>query len=233
MIIFVVGTLVLLAMISWATYRTAQVLADFPPAVNLLLLPSENLVRIVLIGLCIGLARVSGLPPMQFGWAPARPALDIATGCMVGLLVALPLPHLTRIAVERFGKQIYSPLVILAVMPRTRRQWVWVPLALVSAVLLEELLFRALLIGGFGAFAPSVLLVLVWSMLFGAMHLPQGTLGMVAATALGLVLSALFLVTQNWLAPFAAHYVINILQIIWASHDKSWLDTFSGASSHP
>ena len=92
---------------------------------------------------------------------------------------------------------------------------------------MEELLFRSLLLGGFGTFAPPALLAVAWSLVFGAMHLPQGSLGIVVAAALGLLLSALFLLTGGLLAPFVAHYVINLVQLIWASFDRSWLENYS------
>ncbi len=59
------------------------------------------------------------------------------------------------------------------------------------------------------------------------MHLPQGALGIVVAAALGVLLSALFLATSSLLAPFIAHYIINFLQLVWASKDKSWLESYA------
>ena len=233
MTFFVLGTLILLALLSWATYKTAAFLAAVPPQGNMLLLPGENLVRIVLIAFCIALGRISGLPIARLGWSPSNPLPELVIGCLVGVLVALSLPPLTRLAVKRFGTRVYSPVVVLAVMPRSRQEWRWVPLALVTSVLLEELLFRSLLLGGFSSFLPTVPLMLIWSILFGTMHLPQGNLGMLAASVLGLLLSVLFILTGSLLAPFVSHYTIDLLQMIWAYHDKNWLDAIGTASSHP
>jgi HAD superfamily hydrolase (TIGR01509 family) len=219
MILFPVGTLLILVFLAWATYRTAQLLREIPSTVNLLLLPAENLLRLTLIAVCVGLGQMSRLPYAQLGWISVEPARDIVAGFSVGIAVAMILPPLTHFAVQRFGTRVYSPIVVLSVLPRTRVEWLLVPLALVPSVLLEELLFRSLLLGGFGSFASSLLLAMVWSLIFGAMHLPQGALGIVVASALGLLLSALFLVTRNLLAPFIAHYLINLLQLAWASYD--------------
>jgi membrane protease YdiL (CAAX protease family) len=145
----------------------------------------------------------------------------------------------TVLAVRIFGKKIYSPVVVLAVLPRSGREWLVLPFALALSVLLEELLFRSLLLGGFGTIAPAAALAVVWSILFGLMHLPQGVLGMIVAGALGLLLSALFLATASLVAPLAAHYVINLLQLSLASLDKSWMENYrrsagdANASSHP
>ncbi|MDE3089083.1 MAG: CPBP family intramembrane metalloprotease [Chloroflexota bacterium] len=221
MILFIVGTLIVLALLAWATYRTAEYLRRFPPSFNLLLLPPENLLRLILIYVCTWLAQLSGQPYAQFGWDAAQPARDVVIGFAIGILVALVLPPLTQLAVARLGSQVYSPVVLRSILPRNRREWLLVPLALAPSVLLEELLFRSLLLGGFAILAPPVLLAIVWSIVFGAMHLPQGAFGIVVAAALGLLLSALFLTTASLLAPFIAHFVINLLQLVWAAQDKS------------
>jgi membrane protease YdiL (CAAX protease family) len=169
---------------------------------------------------------MSGLPYQALGWVPADLARDLALGLVVGTAIAIIIPLLTQVAIRYLSTQIYSPVIVRSVLPRTRREWLLVPLSLVSTVLLEELLFRSLLLGGLGQFAPPLLLAIIWSALFGVMHLPQGSLGIVVAAGMGLVLSALFLGTMSLVTPLVAHYVINILQIIWASLDRGWLDRY-------
>jgi membrane protease YdiL (CAAX protease family) len=229
MSIFVFGTLLLLAFLAWGTWRTAQALRVWLPDFNLLLLPAENLLRLGLIVFCVVLARLSELAFAQFGWQSLDLGRDLLAGLFVGIVVALLVPPLAHWAIARFGVSVYSPVVVRSILPRHRREWLLVPLALVPAVFLEELLFRSLLLGGFGAFAPPLLLAIVWSMLFGAMHLPQGALGIVVAAALGLLLSWLFLATQSLVAPSIAHYLINLLQLVWASREKAWLETWGPA----
>ncbi|MCI0478499.1 MAG: CPBP family intramembrane metalloprotease [Anaerolineales bacterium] len=227
MTIFLFGTLLLLAFLAWGTWRTAQALRDFTPDFNLLLLPAENILRVGLIGVCLGLAYFSGQSFAQFGWQSLDVSRDLLAGFFVGIVIALSVPQLTQWAIARFGASVYSPIVVKSILPRNQREWLLVPLALIPAVLLEELLFRSLLLGGFGAFAPPLLLALVWSILFGAMHLPQGALGIIVAAALGLLLSFLFLATQSVIAPLIAHYIINLLQLVWASRAKAWLDNYN------
>ena len=228
LIVFVIGTLALLIFLAWATFRSARLIREIPADVNLLLLPAENILRALLILACIGLGYISGLSFSQLGWSGVDLARDIVTGFLAGIMLAVLLPPLTHFAIRHFGPQIYSPLVILRVLPRMPHEWIFVPLALGSSVLLEELLFRSLLLGGFGFFLPPIFLAVAWSILFGVMHLPQGTLGIIAAGALGLILSALFLATQSLIAPFIAHYAINLLQIVWASLDRNWLEDLVG-----
>ena len=234
MIFFVAGTLVLLVFLCWSTFRSAVYLREIQPTFNLLLLPAENVVRLLLIAVCLWLALSSNQAYARFGWDVVEPARDVVIGFAVGILVALTLPVLTRVAIARFGTQIHSSVVIRSILPRNSREGLLVPFALLPAVLLEELLFRALLLGGFAVFAPPLVLAVIWSALFGAMHLPQGLLGIVVAALLGLLLSALFLATTSLLAPFIAHYVINLLQIVWGSRDKAWLESYGeNTSSHP
>lgn len=230
MIIFVFGTLLLLAFLAWGTWRTAQALRGITPDFNLLLLPAENLLRLGLIVICFCLAWLSGQSFAQFGWQSLDLSRDLLAGIFVGIVCALIVPQLTRWAIARFGAAVYSPIVVKSILPRNSREWLLVPLALIPAVLLEELLFRSLLLGGFGTFAPPLALALVWSILFGAMHLPQGALGIIVAAALGMLLSILFLATQSLIAPCIAHYAINLLQLVWASRSTIWLENYNADS---
>lgn len=231
MILFVIGTLALLAFLAWATWRSALVLREMAPQVNVLLMPAENVMRVGLLGVCFLLARASGLPEAQFGWNTTNLAQHIWLGVIVGTITAISIPLLTRWAIAQFGKRIYSPMVVQSIMPRRPIEWVWIPLALIPAVALEEVLFRSLLLGGFASFAPPLLLALFWSLIFGAMHAPQGTLGIVVASVLGLLLSAMFLSTQNIFAPIVAHYTINLGQLVWASKDRYWENYDAGDHS--
>lgn len=231
MIAFVLGTIAVLVFLGLGTYSTARLLRRVVVTQNLLLLPAENLFRLVLIAVCLFLGNISGLPYAILGWAAPDLWRAVFIGLGIGLCVAAVLPLLTQIAVRVFGQNVYSPVVVRSILPRSRREWVLVPLALVSSVFLEELLFRSYLLGGFQQFAPPVALAVVASVAFGAMHLPQGSLGVVVATLLGLLLSGLFLLTSSLLVPFIAHYVINLVQLIWASLDKSLLESYARSSS--
>jgi len=231
MTLFILGTLALLAFLAWATWRSAQILRELAPQFNLLLLPAENVLRLGLIFVCVALARASGLPDSQFGWATTDWAQSMWLGIGVGVVGAISVPWLTRWAIARFGKQIYSPIVVRSIVPRKRIEWLLVPLALGPAVVLEELLFRSLLLGGFALFAPPILLAVAWSIIFGVMHAPQGGLGIIVAALLGLLFSGMFLVTASLLAPIVAHYVINLLQLVWASQDRFWENYETGSHS--
>lgn len=222
----VIGSLALLAFLSWATYQSGKILRDNPPDFNLLLAPGENVARAVIIVLCLGIGLGSGMDPVRLGWTVTDPLGALTGGVALGLAVQLPLSWLTRIAVDRLGKDIYSPVVVRLVLPRDRREAMLTVAAFLPAVLMEELLFRSLLVGGFSVFINPWILALVWSMAFGAMHLPQGSWGMMATSVIGFVLGGAFIMTGGLLAPIVAHYAINVLQVWDADRHRRWLEEY-------
>jgi membrane protease YdiL (CAAX protease family) len=222
--LFVAGTLALTAFITWATYRSAQVLRQMQVDFNLLLLPAENLLRVGLVVACLILGWASGLSREQFGWASHAPLADLVIGLAVGVLAQVTLNALTNWAISRFGPGIYSPVVILAILPRSREEWAPVLLALFPAVLVEELLFRSLLLGGLAVVWPVPVLIAGTALLFGWMHSPQGWLGMIMTCAASLLFAALFLWRGSLLPPLVAHYVVNVLQLVIAHPRRDELE---------
>ena len=199
-------------------------LRAIPVRENLLLAPTENLVKVALIAICAALAAVSGLPPAQFGWAFPQPGAEVAAGILFGLVAQGLANVITLWAVRRYGKGVYSPVVMKNIYPRSRREWALSVPAMFIAVALEEALFRSLLLGGLSAFAPAPLLVVALAAVFGLMHSPQGALGMVlagrawappsAASSSGRAASC---------RPCVAHYLINLLQLLRAREEWQWL----------
>jgi membrane protease YdiL (CAAX protease family) len=222
--LFAAGTLALTAFITWATYRSAQVLRQMQVDFNLLLLPAENLLRVGLVVACLILGWASGLPREQFGWTSHAPLTDLGIGLAVGILAQVILNVLTNWAISRFGPGIYSPVVILSILPRSRAEWAPVLLALFPAVLVEELLFRSLLLGGLAAAWPVPVLIVGTALLFGWMHSPQGWLGMIMTCAASLLFAALFLWRGSLLPPLGAHYVVNVLQLVIAHPRRDELE---------
>lgn len=210
---FVVVVLCLTALVSLGAFVSARVLHHLPPQQNLLLLPSENIARLVFIAGCLLLGLWSGLPPTQLGWQLAPVWPQLAMGTLSGLGVGLAVHRFTAWLIRRTGYRFYSPRLLVHIAPRNRRELIWVSLVMVLVVFSEELLFRSLLLGGLAPRFPLVLLVVVTSMLFGVLHITQGWWGMIAATLAGFVLSVLFVWQQSLLTPFIAHYLNNWLQI--------------------
>jgi len=219
-ILFTIGMLIMLGFVSYATFRTSDVLKTSPPEENLLLIPSENIVRLVMIAVCIGLGFLSPVGPKELGWIPSDPLGDIGIGIVVGVGISLVAAPLTAWVI-RHHPEWYSDIVLRSILPGNRREWVLVILALLPAVLVEELLFRSLLLGGFSPYVNVVYFAVAASILFGLLHYPQGEYGVVAVTVVALILSALFLWRESLLVIVVAHWVTNIGQLIQAErYDK-------------
>ena len=224
--LFVFGSLALTAGLAWATYQSGKLLRSIPVKENLLLAPVENAVKGVLVLACIGLALLSGAPPERLGWTIENGWRDVGLGIIVGLLTQLAANQVTVFAINRWGKEIYSPVVMKNIMPRTRAEWLFVPAALLLAVVLEELLFRSLLLGALGQAVPILLLSVLFSAVFGLMHSPQGNLGILITGLLGLWLSLLFIWSGGLILPLVAHYTINFLQLLKAQDKRLWLEEY-------
>ncbi len=218
--------LLLTALLAWVTYRSHMLLKEFQPDFNLLLSPAETGVRLGLVGFCLFLAWLSGLPAAQFGLTPARPLWAVGVGLAAGVTIQVAVNLVTTWAIHRFGRHIYSPLVVRNVLPARPLEWLLVPLALAPAVAMEELLFRMLWLGAFEGVLPWSILILGTSIIFGFMHQPQGKLGMLVAGGINILFSMLFIWSGNLLAPLVAHYTVNLLQLVVAHFQRDWLENY-------
>lgn len=219
--LFVILSIALTTAVSVVTYRTSILLRHWKPDRNLLLLPGENIVRLALIAVCIGLGHLSGLPADQLGWSFAAWQADLVEGLIWGLLMAGAIYLVTQWIIARFGERYYSRTVVDAILPRNRNELAWMALAMISVVVAEELLFRSLLLGGLRPLLGWPVLLVITSAVFGVQHLPQGRWGVAGAALAGALLGLLFLKTGSLVAPVAAHYVTNMAQIAHAMRVES------------
>ncbi|MCO6450762.1 MAG: CPBP family intramembrane metalloprotease [Caldilineales bacterium] len=218
-ILFLFGLSVVLAFISFATFRTGQLLQVWKPDVNLLLLPWENVGRVALIGICFGLGWISGRTPAELGWVSPDPLKDAGIGVALGLAIVLVLLF-PELLVKRYRPQWHSDVVLQSIRPRSRRQWPLVMLALVLVALLEELIFRSLLLGGLAPYVNVLFFAIAASILFGLLHLPQGIWGVIAVIIVSLIFSGVFLWQLSLLLVVIAHWTVNVGQLALAQ----WLD---------
>ena len=148
--VFVFLTLGLTAAVSVATYRSSQLLRRWQPDRNLLLLFSENIIRLLLIALCIGLGWLSGLPPAQLGWAFAGWQSDFDTrDCCGAAVMAGGFYHGHHLDCgPQRGNDSTRPSSWTPSFRAAPVSFCWTALAMIGVVAAEELLFRSLLIGG-------------------------------------------------------------------------------------
>jgi len=230
--LFVLLTLALTVLLGVATYRTARLLEHWRPDRNLITLPAENMLRLFLIAVCIGLGLLSGLSPQQLGWVFTNWRAAIGEGIAWGVVMALVFYYATRWVYAASGERFYSPVVLEAVRPRSRRELAAVAAAMAGVVALEELLFRSLLLGGLSPVLPIGALVLVIGVGFGVLHLPQGVWGMAGAGMAGVALGLLWLASGTILAPIVAHYVTNMVQLVQAMRAPGVTSHLSSVMRH-
>ncbi len=218
--LFVGLTLVLVSLVGYGVYATNRLLRTWQPARNLLLLPGENVVRLVLVLFCFLLGAASGLSRPQLGWSFQSWGAQIWIGLGWGCGLAIFLYATTQWMIHNGGQRFYSAVVIKAIVPQSRRELCWVLLAMVPVVLLEELLFRSLLLGGLTPILPASALVVASALVFGFLHVPQGRWGVTGAALAGLLFGGLFIVQGSLIAPLVAHYVTNAVQVIQAMRQR-------------
>lgn len=224
--VFILGSLALTAVLGVLALATARWLRQWRPDINLLVHPAQIGAYGLVVLLCLGLMGISGLPAARFGLRSADWKLDAALGVGIGLTLPAPLNGLLRLCVRRWGPRIYSPALMRAILPRSKREWFLIPWAFCLTALGEEFLFRAIWVGGFSHWLPAVIPVLVSSAVFGVTHLAQGRLGVIVAGALALLFAGLFLWRQSILPCFLAHYFINLGQVWHAGRQRAWLESY-------
>src|SRR5690606_32052701 len=127
--------------VGYGTYRAAQLLPNWPLDHNPLLHPTETVLRMVLIVLCVGLGIMSGQTRVTLGWQMPAPWAQSAWGVLWGLALAAVYIVTTRWVMAKSGGRYYTPTVVRVIVPRTPIQLLAVGFAMLSVVFLEELLF--------------------------------------------------------------------------------------------
>ncbi len=209
-----------MAFVAAGTLHSGLLLRRWTPPYNLLLSLPDNALRLALIGLCVFWGWRVGPGPAALGWGTIALPAELAFGAGAGLVTAAAINLGSLWIVRRWGQETFSSRLIQCILPLNGREWLGVLLALLPAAAVEELLFRALPLGGaglFGAAGPRPWW-LMWplALIFGLLHWPQGAWGVVGTTLTAVILSLLFLVTGSLWPPLAAHYVLNVSQVVVA-----------------
>jgi membrane protease YdiL (CAAX protease family) len=215
--LFLVGLVLLTAFVALGTVRTGHLLRVWTPPYNLLLSLPDALSRLLLVVLCLALGIGPGPGAAALGLSTDRLAADLAAGILAGLALSGLIALLGQLVIRRWGPDVYDTRLLRAIMPANLREWGGVLLAFVPAAAAEELLFRALPLGGLGWLIEPHLLLWPMSLFFGLLHWPQGGWGVVGASLAALLLGALFLITGSIWVPLAAHYTMNVAQLLIAS----------------
>jgi len=228
------GTLGLTAFLYWAAYQSNKLMKTVELKGNLLLNVPEFIFKLIIFGLCLGIASsldvsrpaISSYPNGYFGWPSGQPAVDVVEGAALGLVIQFVVNIGSTIAVRVFGPDIYSPTIMKGIVPQNTRQWLLIIPPLLLAVAIEEMLFRALLVGGFSTVVSPWIMAVATSIVFGLMHAPQGRLGIVVTGIVGFVFATIFILTNSLVLVICTHYIINFIQIARAKEDVAWFEKF-------
>jgi membrane protease YdiL (CAAX protease family) len=217
-VLVVVGYLTLLAPLQGRRAFLKLRLARPTDPGALLVFYRANVIKKVvwLLPTALVLLIVPGLRGVNLGLAwPHGPSTGEATSSTLNLVVIVLLSGLMYRRMARRGEQVPRPRRLDIVLPGTRAERLWACAVSVSAGVCEEVLFRGLLItAGIAAGWPPVVAVLASSALFGLVHLYQGWLGMVFATAFGLFAAWIYLRTGSLLLPIVLHVVMDLRALV-------------------
>jgi membrane protease YdiL (CAAX protease family) len=164
----------------------------------------------------IGGASASALkwPPLH--WLHTHLSGDFGWGVAIGATIAAAAVLLVPVFLLR--RQVNElPAIgdIGALLPRTRGELKFGAGLSINAGIVEELLFRlgmpALL---FGITGNGVVAFLVASVLFGLLHIYQKFWGVLGATILGLVFSALYLLTGSIWVVIVVHALVDLRSLV-------------------
>src|SRR5687768_3719173 len=103
--LFVFGSLGLTIALAWATYQSGRLLRSVPVRENLLLAPVENLVKGILVLLCIALGVLSGASAEQLGWTVQTGWRDVGLGIIIGITTQMTANAFTLLAIRVWGKE--------------------------------------------------------------------------------------------------------------------------------
>ena len=133
-LLFLVGLLIMMALVAVSTVRTGRLLRTWTPPFNPLLSLPENALRLGLIAASVGLGLVFGPGPAALGWRDrAHLAAIWLSVPSVGVALAGFFAVAGRAAVRRWGPEVYDDRVLRCILPVTRRERPGVALALLPA----------------------------------------------------------------------------------------------------
>lgn len=213
-----VGCLALLmAFMAAGTLATGRLLRRWTPDRNLLLTLPDNLLRLALIAACLLLGVTLGPGPEALGWVPRALPSELAVGAGIGLAMAGVYTLLGRRSLGYAWGERPELRLVRSVLPASPAEWAGVAAALLPAAALEELLFRSLSLAGLAPFIRPVWLMWPLAIFFGLLHWPQGAPGIAGAATAAILFSALFLLTGSIWTALAAHYVMNLSELVFAA----------------
>lgn len=118
-------------------------------------------------------------------------------------------------AARRDDEGIMAVGDIQSMLPRNRQELRLGALLSLNAGVVEELAFRlAIPALVFGASSSAIAAVVFSALLFGALHLYQGVVGIVGTTIVGIVMMGAYAVTGSIVAPMILHAIVDLRSLV-------------------
>jgi membrane protease YdiL (CAAX protease family) len=155
----------------------------------------------------------SGRPWSELGIVPPTDGRMIASAAIVALIVGVTVQQLRAIGRTTPERRLaIRPKLAFVeyLLPHSRDELRWFTALSVTAGVCEELLYRGFLFWVLKAYVGTALAALIGVILFGALHLYQGTRGAFKAGMAGLVMMIIVLLT-GWLFPaMVVHALVDL-----------------------
>lgn len=161
------------------------------------------------------LADVESWTVMQWWRGLMEAGGTLATVIVWAAAAAITIGAVGAIWLARSSDEVPAIGDISALLPRNRQELRWGAALSINAGVVEELMFRlALPTLIFGITGSAMIAVAASIVVFGALHLYQGSAGVIGSMLIGLVLMALFLASGSILVAIVVHAAIDLRSLV-------------------
>ena len=140
-------------------------------------------------------------------------AYGMAAGMALGIM-ARPILALVSNKAAAGLAEMMQPLAPF--LPKSPRAMAWGLGVSLAAGVAEEVAYRGFLMAYLASMVPTWGAVAASALLFGAAHLYQGLVGVMATTVLGAVFAVMYLSTGSLLLPMLLHALIDVSSMVTA-----------------
>jgi membrane protease YdiL (CAAX protease family) len=171
---------------------------------------ARKLLWVVPVGLVMLLS--PGVRAAQLGlvW-PQGPAVAVCLQLAPFLLAVFVISTLLYRWRAKSGRSVPGQRAVVGLIPRTRQERRWAFAVAVAAGVIEEVMYRGLLLAaGLSAGMSPLAAILVTSVLFGAGHVYQGWRGVLLIPVFGFAMALFVLSTASVLIAIVLHVLVDL-----------------------
>jgi hypothetical protein len=192
--------------------RLVHAAPDEVPRVRLWLYQQGIAIQWLLTITCLALWAWQRRPWETLGVAPKLtwPLLGLGAAFAVLVIVVIRQRRDAIADDETLAKVRHQVRALERMLPRSDREMRWFTWLSITAGICEEILYRGYLIWYLDAWLPILPAVAIASAIFGLGHAYQGRRGIALTTAVGLVMSAVYLVSGSLVLCAVMHALMDI-----------------------